>query len=427
MASSLTKNLKLRINSNLTADAKYNLERIDLLGSTFLVDSTNSLNIRGQTDILIEPESADVDGSGVGGDVSIGTASHIIDNIDLWGQSVTVPVSLGMKDQASGGTKYLRLKYKTDVNGAVDTTSDRSLSVDLEGADRSLVLGGSLSQLGGDLTLNLSGTTSLILPLTGTVSTLAGVETLTNKSMDGLQNSFTNIQYSSLNLTNAIVNADVSASAAIAYSKLDLASSLLNSDVAPGAAIAYSKLNLVGSILNADISNSAAIAYSKLNLSSSIVDADIAAAANIDRSKLAAGTPGDIVVNDPSTGRLSSQTTLTIAQGGTNATTADQALTNLLPTQTGNSGKFLQTDGSLTTWQTVGGVSGVAAFAADWTSGTTTVINHGLGTTDVVISVIDDTSKLVFVDITVTDIDNITLTSSEAPTGSWRVVIHAEG
>lgn len=43
---------------------------------------------------------------------------------------------------------------------------------------------------------------------------------------------------------------------------------------------------------------------------------------------------------------------LAIANGGTGASTADGALTNLLPTQTGNDGKFLQTDGSVTSWQT---------------------------------------------------------------------------
>ncbi len=48
--------------------------------------------------------------------------------------------------------------------------------------------------------------------------------------------------------------------------------------------------------------------------------------------------------------------TLAIANGGTGAITANAALNNLLPTQTGNSGKFLQTDGTNTSW--VAGNSG---------------------------------------------------------------------
>jgi hypothetical protein len=45
--------------------------------------------------------------------------------------------------------------------------------------------------------------------------------------------------------------------------------------------------------------------------------------------------------------------TLPIANGGTNATTATAALTNLLPTQTGNTGKALITDGTVATWTTI--------------------------------------------------------------------------
>lgn len=45
--------------------------------------------------------------------------------------------------------------------------------------------------------------------------------------------------------------------------------------------------------------------------------------------------------------------TLPIANGGTGQTTANSALNALLPTQTGNAGKFLETDGSNTTWSTI--------------------------------------------------------------------------
>ncbi len=45
--------------------------------------------------------------------------------------------------------------------------------------------------------------------------------------------------------------------------------------------------------------------------------------------------------------------TLPISRGGTGATTADGALNNLLPTQTGNSGKVLSTNGTTTSWTSV--------------------------------------------------------------------------
>jgi hypothetical protein len=61
--------------------------------------------------------------------------------------------------------------------------------------------------------------------------------------------------------------------------------------------------------------------------------------------------------------------TLGIARGGTNAGTANGALTNLLPNQSGYSGSVLATDGSLTYWAAIGG------------TGTVTQINTGTGLT----------------------------------------------
>ena len=52
--------------------------------------------------------------------------------------------------------------------------------------------------------------------------------------------------------------------------------SLTNVKISSVAAIAYSKLNLATSIVNADIATSAAIAYSKLNLAASVTSADLA-------------------------------------------------------------------------------------------------------------------------------------------------------
>jgi hypothetical protein len=42
--------------------------------------------------------------------------------------------------------------------------------------------------------------------------------------------------------------------------------------------------------------------------------------------------------------------TIPVANGGTGAATADGAVTNLLPSQTGNTGKYLTTDGTNTSW-----------------------------------------------------------------------------
>lgn len=296
----LTRNLKLRINSNLTADSKYNLERIDLLGSTFLVDTTDALNIRSKTNILIEPESADVDGSGVGGIINMGTSNHELAQVFIYSTQFNLSDSVGLLDAGLTGTKYLRIGYNSTLNGGVDNAADRALTVDMEGADRQLILGGDFSLLSGNLQLtnqNSSATYTLPAGATGTLATISNAETLTNKVIDADANTLTNIRnnnvasnagidYSKLNLALSIVNADVSLSAGIVYSKLSLGNSIINNDINSAAGIAYNKLDLSDSIVDADISAIAAIDYSKLNLVGEVKNADIASGAAILGSKI---------------------------------------------------------------------------------------------------------------------------------------------
>ena len=285
MAYTLSSNLRLRLDSNLTASARYNLERLDTLGATFLVDSTSTLRLRSITDILLEPESADLGGSGTGGTLSMGTTSHSLAQINLYTDVLNVTSPLGLRDQGTSGTKYLRLRYNSTLSGSVDTAADRVLTYDLQGADRSIILEGNYTQLGGNLSLTLAGATSLTLPLTGTVATLAGTETLTNKTIHAPDNTLT-----------GIANDSVAADAGIAYSKLDLTDSIVDADVASGAGIVYSKLDLTGQLTNGDISASAAIG----------------------RGKIAAGTVGHVVING-NDGYLSSEAHLSKSRGGAGA------------------------------------------------------------------------------------------------------------
>ncbi len=108
---------------------------------------------------------------------------------------------------------------------------------------------------------------TITLPLlTGndTMVTLAFGQTLTNKSIDATTNTLTNIG-----------NSSIASSAAIAYSKLNLTGAILAADIVASAGIPYSKLTLTGNIVNADISASAGILKSKL-ATLGIVDADVA-------------------------------------------------------------------------------------------------------------------------------------------------------
>jgi hypothetical protein len=58
---------------------------------------------------------------------------------------------------------------------------------------------------------------------------------------------------------------------------------------------------------------------------------------------------------------FSTNGTLPIANGGTGQTTASDAINALVPAQTGNSGKYLSTNGSSVSWEAAGG--GASSFA----------------------------------------------------------------
>ena len=88
-----------------------------------------------------------------------------------------------------------------------------------------------------------------------------------------------------------------------------------------------------------------------------------------------AGVSGPITSSSVSItgGSITGITDLAVADGGTGASTAAGGLNNLLPSQTGNASKYLQTDGTNATWDavslstaditgTLGAANGVQAY-----------------------------------------------------------------
>src|SRR5262249_44078793 len=67
-------------------------------------------------------------------------------------------------------------------------TAARILNFKVNDADRTLDLGGNFATTGGQITLTATATTSVTLPTTGTLATLAGTETLTNKRVNPRSN-----------------------------------------------------------------------------------------------------------------------------------------------------------------------------------------------------------------------------------------------
>jgi hypothetical protein len=104
----------------------------------------------------------------------------------------------------------------TGLTPAVATTGAITLNGILIGANggtgvantgKTITLGGSLTLSGAhDLTLTQTGATNVTLPTTGTLATLAGSETLTNKTISGANNTLSNIGNASLTNSSVTYN-----------------------------------------------------------------------------------------------------------------------------------------------------------------------------------------------------------------------------
>ena len=172
MATTLTPNLKLRVDSNLTASAKYNLNRIDALGSVFQLDNTNAAVIRSAEGIVFRPNDSTAGGSGTGGSVQFGAAGQPVESVAIHADTFEVNAPLSLADQGAGGSKNLLFQYDSTLNGPVDTAADRTLKLDLNGADRQLILGGDFSLVGGSLSLTASADVAWSLPASNAAGTL---------------------------------------------------------------------------------------------------------------------------------------------------------------------------------------------------------------------------------------------------------------
>jgi hypothetical protein len=101
--------------------------------------------------------------------------------------------------------------------------------------------------------------------------------------------------------------------------------------------------------------------------------------ADLQISSLGAG-----VVTSNSNGDLSSSSVLPINLGGTNASTANAALNNLLPAQVGSAGSALVTDGTNTSWSQHPGWSVLTGTTTSTSLTSIGTINIPTGTTGII-------------------------------------------
>lgn len=108
----------------------------------------------------------------------------------------TNPAISGGSHQNLTSLSFLNSGFQHFVASGGTLTANRTLTVNNQDGDRTLTLSGNINIAGGfatvgafGTTLTMTNTTALTLPTAGTLATLAGTESLTNKTISGATNS----------------------------------------------------------------------------------------------------------------------------------------------------------------------------------------------------------------------------------------------
>ena len=128
-----------------------------------------------------------INGASIGTGLTWGAAqnfgNYALTNVNIDSGTANLLTSFGIKQAATAYEVQL-------AAGSTTLTANRAIAIDPKNAARTLTIGGDLTLSGafttsGDdaITLTTSNTTNVTLPTTGTLATLAGNETFTNKTL----------------------------------------------------------------------------------------------------------------------------------------------------------------------------------------------------------------------------------------------------
>ncbi len=223
MATTFTPNLRLKVDSNLTANAKFNLARIDELGAIYQAAS-DSTNIRSPQDISVRPNDASVGGSGFGGEINLAVSAQPAASINAWATTLNLQVdTLQLKDSVTFTGNWLLPFARLDLTGA-SLTSFPNFSPEIAAQTNVAAATAHVAASAG------------VHGLSGAVVGTTDSQTLVNKQINAINNVITNLG-----------NAAIASNAAIDYSKLNLTGQLQNSDFAMGLAFAWENIDFTGS------------------------------------------------------------------------------------------------------------------------------------------------------------------------------------
>ena len=470
--STLTRYLKLKVAADLSADAKYNLQRIDSLGFLATVNDDDSLNLVARGDIKVEPNSADVGGSGQDGTVSFGTQSHSV-SVDSFTTSFLVRAGFKLANQVASSTNSLQIDFSSNSDLAID----RTLSLDVVGDSRAI----SIEDSGKVVTVDGAGSNSSIEELTGLTTPLSVSQGGTGRvgpdndphALDSLVPTYTAAErgfalaVDPADESNGLMWREFEAGGTVTNVELDvdavpeLTLSATSNPITTAGTFTLSKTSQSANLLYASPNGSAGVPTFR-----SLVKADLPALTTSDIAEgtnqyfTAARAQSAVVVQTLVAGDL------------THAPSSDRMLTLLATKEptilSGTASQYWRGDKS---WQTlntdavsegtnqyfttaraqtaavvdstvgsettqapsvnavklaIAASSASGLSAANWSTGSTFALTHGFGTKDVLVAVYDiDSSAEIYVDSVVRNsVNEVTLTASEAPSGSgWRVLV----
>ena len=174
------------------------------------------------------------------------------------------------------------------------------------------------------------------LPNSSEIVTIDSSATLTNKTIDGDNNTIQDVGISSLKTVLADANKVI---------RRDAAGAVTSGNAIPNSS------EIVTTDSSSTFTNKTFNAEGTGNSLSNITNTNIKSTAAIDRSKLASGSANHVIIND-GTGVLSSEATLAISRGGTGAGNKTDAFDALAPTTT--AGDFIVHNGTDNVRQGIG-------------------------------------------------------------------------